>query len=173
MADPKSHLPKGEDQSNYAGPPRRLGVALGASVLLAIMIGVVVLSGSNDAAKTESPCVAAWNGDRFATGTDGTHAYDENYRTALVTRMTPAGKLLPPGSEEVERDDAKRCVVVFATPGEVRDRFAGVRVFEDGRWSSLFFFDKNINLEEIEKIQQDAVGMENATLLSTGLLSED
>lgn len=171
--DPKTQLPDG-DRSGTARPRGRLVFALGASVLLAMVIGIVVVTGSEEEAEAQSPCVAAWNGDAIATGTDGTHAYaDHSYRATLVTRMTPDGELLSPDSDDAGQDDVNRCVVVFATPEVVREPDFGVRVFEDGRWSSLILLDKKVELEEIEKIQQDAVATANATLLPTGLLSEN
>ena len=144
---------------------RRLGIALGAGLLLAVIVVVAALTASSGTPESEDPddCVAAWNSSRTALA-DGQHALQaHDYSDVLVTRVDREGEVLEPEAEE------GRCLVVFAAEEVDFEPDFGVRVYSPSGWAGLYFTDA-VPLEEIERIQQDAVGAANARLEDDGTI---
>lgn len=144
----------------------RLVIAAGAAVLLAVVVVVAALTGSSGAPASEDPedCIATWNSSQTALG-DGQHAIQtHDYEDVLVTRVDDDGKPLEPGAQD------GRCLVVFAAREVDSEPDFGVRVYSAGQWGGLYFTDA-VPLDEIERIQQGAVGTANATLESDGTLA--
>lgn len=153
----------------------RLGIAIGAAVALAVLIGVVVATGSSDAEpEITDECILAWNEDPIASLQNGQHAYDAHgYRPTLVTRVDPDGTVLDPVEGDAVPDDPEqRCAVIFAAPELDFEPGFGVFVFEDGRWRSILIAER-LKVEEIEAIQADALPVTNATLQPSGTLAPD
>jgi len=154
----------------------RLAVALGASVLLAAILGIVIATGGSDAAPATptGTCFEAWNDDAIAPVQDGQHAYAEHgYRQALVTRVDSEGKIVDSPDDHAAADDPEaRCAVIFASPRVDMEPDFGVRVFDEGRWTGLALTDK-LKPEEIASLQADAVAPANALLTTGGRLADD
>jgi hypothetical protein len=145
---------------------RRLGIALGAGLLLAAVVAVAALTASSGAPDSEGPddCVAAWNSSQTALA-DGQHALQaHDYSDVLVTRVDDQGSVLEPDAEE------GRCLVVFAAQEVDSEPDFGVRVNSSSGWGGLYFTDA-VPLEEIERIQQDAVAKTNARLEPDGTIA--
>lgn len=155
------------DEAPAGGSPRRrLALAGGAAALLAALVAVAALSASSGSPAGDDPedCVAAWNSSRAAVG-DGLHAREAHgYEATLVTRVDDAGELLEPGAED------GRCAVVFAAREVDFEPDFGVRVYSSGAWNGLFYTDA-VPLDEIERMQQEALESANATLERDGTLS--
>ncbi len=156
----------------------RLAIALGAAVLLAGIVGVVVLTGGPDedegAALPTLTCFSAWNEDQIAPIQDGQHAYaSHGYRQTLVTRLDQDNQIIGAADSEDPPDDPEaRCAVIFASPQVDEEPDFGVRVYEEGRWTGLSLSDR-VPLEEISDLQADAVSQSNALLAANGTLGAD
>ncbi|MEJ7876143.1 MAG: hypothetical protein WKF62_05740 [Solirubrobacterales bacterium] len=154
----------------------RLAIALGASLLLAAIVGIVVATGGSDEAPSAptGTCFEAWNEDAIAPIQDGQHAYaDHGYRQTLVTRLDAQTAIIESPNDAAPADDPKaRCAVIFASPQVDMEPDFGVRVFDDGRWTGLVLSDE-LSLEAIAELQADAVTVSNALLTAGGLLTDD
>lgn len=151
---------------NPGGRPERgrLAIVAGAALLLAVVVTVAALSASG-AAEDDDPesCFAAWNESPSAIG-DGVHAYQgHDYGPVLVTRVDDSGKVLPPGADD------GRCAVIFATGQVGLEPDFGVRVYSSGQWAGLYSTD-GVPLEQIARIQRDALASANAALQPDGSL---
>ena len=159
-----------------ASPRARLAVALGATFLLAAIVGIVLATRASDegSAAPTGTCFVAWNEDPIAPRQDGIHAYTAHgYRETLVTRIDPEGELVDDPGDELDPDDPDaRCAVIFASPQADEEPDFGVRVFDAGRWTGLTLAD-GTQLEDIARLQAEAVAQANALLASNGTLSED
>lgn len=161
MADPP-------DTENAQGSRGRLLIAVGAMLLLAAVVTVAALTASSGSPAEEDPddCVEAWNASRTAIA-DGLHAVQaHDYGPVEVTRVDDEGKPIGTDSEE------GRCAVVFAAEKVDFEPDFGVRVYASGRWTGLFYSDA-VPVEEIARIQRDAVAGANATLQPDGTLVSD
>jgi len=155
-------------------------IAVGAALVLATLVGVVVATGSSGDNEVTNECIAAWNGDPIAAAPDigGVHAYEappigHGYREALATRVNADGNVLEATDGEPALDDPDaRCAVVFAAPELDFEPGFGVFVFDSGRWASLMNVD-GLPLDRIEEIQADAIATANATLLADGTLTQN
>lgn len=160
-------MEEGVSGAEPGGSPRgRLAIAAGAAALLAGIVTVAALTASSGSPESGDPgdCFEAWNSSQTAIG-DGVHAYDaHDYGPTLVTRVDDSGALLPADSEE------GRCAVVFAARDVDEEPDFGVRVYSSGSWQGLYFTD-GVPLDEIERMQRDALATANATLSSDGTLA--
>src|SRR5687767_10851111 len=93
----------------------RLAVALGATFLLAGIVGIVLATRGSDqpSAAPGGTCFVAWNEDPIAPRQDGIHAYTAHgYRQTLVTRIDRDGKVIEDSDDALEPDDPEaRCAV--------------------------------------------------------------
>lgn len=154
----------------------RLAVVLGATFLLAAIVGVVLATGGSDddPATPTGTCFVAWNEDPVAPRQDGIHAYTTHgYRQTLVTRLDADGRIVDGADDALEPDDPDaRCAVIFASPQVDEEPDFGVRVFDEGRWTGLVLAG-GTKLEDIAALQEEAVAISNAILTSNGLLAEE
>ena len=173
-----------EPEVEEAGSARRtrLAVALVATFLLAMIIGIVLATrGSDEApAAPTGACFVAWNEDPIAPRQDGIHAYTAHgYRETLVTRLDREGRVVEDSREDLAPDDpSARCAVIFASPQIDEEPDFGVRVFtknargEESAWTGLSLED-GTKLEDIASLQAEAVATSNALLAANGLLAEE
>jgi hypothetical protein len=155
----------------------RLAIALGAALFLGVIIGVVVMvgaSGSDQPALPTGTCFEAWNEDPVAPIDQGQHAYSAHgYRQTLVARLDRDLQIIDESLEDRVADDPKaRCLVIFASPQPDFEPDFGVRVFDTGRWAGLAETDK-ATLDDIARLQAEAVSDSNALLTSSGKLGSD
>jgi hypothetical protein len=160
----------------------RLTIALGATFLLAAIVGIVVATGGSDEppAAPTGTCFVAWNEDPVAPRQDGIHAYTAHgYRQTLVARIDRDGNLVEDADDDLPPDDPDaRCAVIFASPQVDQEPDFGVRVFEknvrgdESGWTGLSLAD-GTQLEDIASLQAEAVSISNAVLSANGLLAED
>jgi hypothetical protein len=160
----------------------RLAVALGATFLLAGIVGIVLATRGSDEppAAPGGTCFVAWNEDPIAPRQDGIHAYSAHgYRQTLVTRIDRDGRILEDPDDALEPDDPEaRCAVIFASPQVDEEPDFGVRVFEpnvrgkESGWTGLTLAD-GTQLEDIARLQAEAVAISNAVLAANGTLAED
>jgi hypothetical protein len=154
----------------------RLAIVLGATFVLAAIVGIVVATGGSD----ESPatptgtCFVAWNNDPLAPRQDGIHAYTAHgYRQTLVARIDRDGNIVEDADDGLEPDDTDApCAVIFASPQVDQEPNFGVRVLDDGRWTGLDLAG-GTQLEDIARLQAEAVAESNAVLSANGLLAEE
>lgn len=160
----------------------RLAIVLGATFLLAAIVGAVVATGGSDDA-TAAPtgtCFVAWNDDPIAPRRDGIHAYTgHGYRQTLVTRLDRDGNIIESADDDLEPDDPEaRCAVIFASPQVDEEPSFGVRVYtrnflgKEPGWAGLSLAG-GTQLEDIAGLQAEAVAISNALLTSNGLLTEE
>ncbi len=154
----------------------RLAIALGATILLAAIIGIVVATRGGEEEPSEllsSTCFEAWNEDLVAPRQDGIHAYSAHgYRQTLVTRLDAEAQTLGLGDDATPADKpGARCAVIFASPQPDFEPDFGVRVYEKGRWSGLGLTDES-PLKVIARLQAEAVADSNAVLVTNGTLGE-
>jgi hypothetical protein len=165
-----------EVESGGGSPQRaRLAVALGATFLLAAIVGVVLATGGSDDAPAAptGTCFVLWNEDPIAPSSDGTHAYTAHgYRQTLVTRVDRNAQIVEDGEGRKPDSRDARCAVIFATPQPDFEPDFGVRVFYEGRWIG-FTLIEGTTLDDIERLQADAVSASNAVLGSDGQLAEE
>lgn len=165
-----------EEGSQDASQRARLAIALAATFLLAVIVGVVLATRGSDEGPSAptGACFVAWNEDPVAPRQDGIHAYvAHGYRQTLVARLDRDGQILEDADDELAPDDADaRCAVIFASPQPDFEPDFGVRVFDKGVWTGLALAD-GTQLEDIESLQAEAVATSNALLGSNGLLTED
>lgn len=157
------------------GTRGRLGFAVGAAFLLAVVIGVVVATGSSDGEpEITDECILAWNEDPVAALESGAHAYDSHgYRATLVTRVDADGNVLESaGDDEAPDDPDARCAVIFAAPELDFEPGFGVFLFEDGLWRSIVLAER-FKVEQVEELQAEALPVTNSTLLPSGKLAQD
>jgi hypothetical protein len=169
-------------QEGDASRRARLAVALGATFLLAGIVGVVLATRGSDEppAAPAGTCFVAWNEDPVAPRQDGIHAYTAHgYRQTLVTRIDREGKILEDSDDALEPDDPEaRCAVIFASPQVDEEPDFGVRIFErnvrgkEPGWTGLALED-GTQLEDIARLQAEAVAISNAVLAADGTLAED
>jgi hypothetical protein len=154
----------------------RLAIALGATFVLAGIVGVVLATRGSDEppAAPSGTCFVAWNDDPIAPSQDGIHAYAAHgYRQTLVTRIDRDGKIIEDSDDALEPDDpAARCAVIFASPQVDEEPDFGVRVFDEGRWVGLSLAD-GTQLGDIARLQAEAITISNAVLAANGTLAED
>ncbi len=154
----------------------RLAIALGATLLLAAIVGVVLVTRGSDerAAAPTGTCFVAWNEDPIAPRQDGIHAYAAHgYRETLVARIDPEGRIVEDADDELEPGDpAARCAVIFASPQVDEEPEFGVRVFDEGVWTGLTLAG-GTQLEDIAALQAEAVTTANAILAADGTLGEN
>lgn len=151
----------------------RLAIALGAAVLLAgIIIIIVSTRGSEEpSGLLTSTCFEAWNENGAVLIQDGQHAYSAHgYRQTLVTRLDRDAEIIETADDDAAPDDPDaRCAVIFATPQPDFEPDFGVRVFDEGKWTGLALSDK-LPVEEIAALQAEAVAESNAVLVANGQL---
>ena len=154
---------------------RRLPLAIGAAVLFAAIVGIVVVTRDSDevAATPTGTCFTTWNQDEVALSQDGQHAYESHgYRETLVTRLDAEGEIIQEPDDDLEPDDPDaRCAVIFASPQVDEEPDFGVRVFARGRWTGLVLAD-GVELEAVTELQAQAVSLANAVLRADGTLVE-
>ena len=169
---PEAESGGGGDDSQRA----RLAIVLGATFVLAAIVGIVVATGGSDEppAAPTGTCFVAWNDDPVAPRQDGIHAYTAHgYRQTLVARIDRDGNIVEDADDELEPDDPDaRCAVIFASPQVDQEPAFGVRVLDDGRWAGLDLAG-GTQLEDIESLQAEAVTTSNAVLSANGLLAEE
>lgn len=163
-------------RAGQASQRARLAIALGASFLLAAIVGIVVAtggSGDEQAAAPTGACFEAWNASG-APIQDGQHAYTAHgYRQTLVTRLDGDSEIIDSPDDEAPPDDPEaRCAVIFATPQPDFEPDFGVRVLVNNRWTGLVIADK-VPLEDIADLQAQAVSDSNALLAANGTLVTD
>ncbi len=169
--------PEVESGPSEASQRARLAIALGAGLaLVAIVLIVVATRGSDDEEASEllaGTCFTAWNDDLVAPRQDGIHAYTAHgYRQTLVTRLDQEGETVGLGDDAAAPDDKDaRCAVIFASPQVDEEPDFGVRVYDEGRWTGLALTD-GTKLEDIARLQAEAVADSNALLLSNGTLGD-
>lgn len=171
------------EESAATGQPGRgrIAFAVGAALVLAALVGVVVATGSSGDNEVTNECIMAWNEDPIASASPdigGVHAYEappigHGYREALATRVDADGNVLETTGGEAPMDEPDaRCAVVFAAPELDFEPGFGVFVFDEGRWGSLTNVD-GLPLDQIEAMQADAITTANATLLADGTLTQN
>ncbi len=147
----------------------RLAFALGFSVLLAGVIGVVVLAGGSDRGRESAgPCLGDWNTSNDAV-VEGVHGYSAHgYRSVQVTGVNERGELV-----DVDAPGA-RCAVIFAAQKVDFEPDFGVRVKDEQgeTWRGLFI-DNEIAIDRIAELQREASALANATLLPSGQLANN
>jgi hypothetical protein len=165
-----------KEESQDASQRARLAIALAATFLLAVIVGIVLATRGSDEgpAAPTGACFVAWNEDLLAPRQDGIHAYAAHgYRQTLVARIDRDGRIVDDADDELEPDDPDaRCAVIFASPQVDEEPDFGVRVFDKGAWTGLALRD-GTQLEDIANLQAEAVAISNAQLGSNGLLAED
>ncbi len=164
----------GEEQGG-SSERARLAIALGAALLLGLIVGIVVITGSgDDQARPTGTCFEAWNDDPIAPIQDGQHAYTAHgYRQTLVTRLDRNAQIIDSPDDDDSADDPRaRCAVIFASPQPDFEPDFGVRVYDEGRWTGLGIADK-ASLDEIAALQAEAVADSNAVLFASGELGND
>jgi hypothetical protein len=152
---------------NEQGSRARLLIALGAAlVLAAIVIGVAVLGGEDEAqtaAAADPACISAWN-ENPAAAAYGRHNFNfHRYDGALVT-------FLSSDAEVVAKGEDGRCAVIF--PSEVLDSepIAAGQILAGSRWEPISNLP-GIELTRVAELQVDAAQAPNATLGMTGELT--
>jgi len=174
--EPESELPDTPGAPDGTSQRTRLAIVGAATLLLAAIVGIVVLTGSSDepAGPPTGTCFEAWNQDPLAPIEDGQHAYTSHgYRETLVTRVDRSGQIIESPDDDAAPDDPDaRCAVIFASPQVDTEPDFGVRVFDQGRWTGLALSDE-LPLDEITELQADAVTDSNALLLAGGTLDND
>lgn len=163
-----------EEQAGPSAQRTRSAVAIAASFLLAAIVGIVVVTGGSDGpVEITNECIQAWNDDPIAPTQDGIHAFGPHgYRQVYATRVDSGGGLLTTDDGAVPDDEPDaRCVLVFAAPQLDFEPDYGVHVYDEGRWVLLVTTDK-VTLDQIEELQQEALDVANATLLSNGTLEQ-
>jgi hypothetical protein len=171
-----------EEQGQDTSQRARLAIALAATFLLAVIVGIVLATRGSDEGPTDptGTCFVSWNEDPVAPRQDGIHAYvAHGYRQTLVARVDRDGQIVEDPDDELPPDDPDaRCAVIFASPQVDEEPDFGVRVFArnvrgaDSGWTGLALAD-GTQLEDIESLQAEAVAISNALLGSNGLLTED
>ncbi len=153
------------------GRGRLVFAAVATAVLTAVIVAVVVSGSGDDGSPPADDCLAAWNDDTIALA-DGVHALTAHgYSAVFLTRVDPAGALIPEADIAGPPSPKQRCVVIFASPRVDREPDFGVRVFDAGRWAGLALVDQ-VPLDQIEQLQRDATAAANARLLPDGRLAE-
>ena len=142
----------------------RAALAAGAALLLAGIVAVVALSGSESSIEPPpAGCLEAWNDDRLAVQ-DGVHAFTgHDYGPTEVLRFDEEGEPLPAGSENGD------CGVVFGAAELDFEPGFSARIYADGRWAPLAI-ERRVPIKRLEELQQVALDNANATLLPDGTL---
>ncbi len=155
-------------EAGEAQPRGRVAIALGAALLLGVIVTVVLHAASGEdeeraALAPDAGCVESWNSDRAATAY-GRHNFNfHDYEGALVTFLDPLG-------EEVGADAERAlCAVIF--PSQVLDAepFAAGQVLRGRFWEPISLL-AGVEETRVAELQVTAAGAPNATLERTGRL---
>lgn len=144
--------------------------ALGAFVVLAVIVGVVVLAGGSDEDEGDattaefaapSECIDAWNEDDQAVMLAQHNVAGHGYSAARVGYITEEGTL----SDDAEAGD---CAVTFgATQLDIELEQAG-QVNQGGLWIPL---SGDLDAEALEALQISALDTPNAAIGADGRLT--
>jgi hypothetical protein len=151
-------------QGSGTGSPRRTAIAVGAALVLALVVGGVVAlgDGSGEAPSAPVECVEAWNADQEAIAY-GIHNFGgHGYTEALVTRMTVAA--------EPAEGERGLCVVTFPALTLDREPVAAGQILRDDRWTPISQLD-GVELTRLAELQAEAAAGSNATLSREGVLA--
>ena len=154
-----------EHQSPDSNRARAL-IAIGAMVGLAILIGVIVLTGGSDEREfDEAPaeCVDSWNADEEATRR-GVHNYlAHNYTSVQVAYS------------DVEATEVSStpitgggCVVIFAAQALDPEPYAAAEINLSGTWTAM---SNEAELNRLGQLQSDALVDANAQLADDGSIA--
>ena len=150
---------------NTSGKPdRRLLIAGGGMLALALVVGGVLLGGgSGEAAPAPAECIESWNADASAIAYGvhnfGTHGYTD----ARVGRLTAT-------AEHAGEDGL--CAVTFPSLTLDQEPIAAGQVLRGRRWLPISTLD-GVELTRVAELQAEAAAGPNAVLSPEGKLSAE